>query len=105
MACIGGKGDPNLYILLEFLVVRDGFLYLFLFNTKTIKIGAVEFGWLLLTMPGEQICISQLGLTLEQPVLPPRGSCVHSFHSYLLALIVGAQTLRALQGGVEGAGD
>lgn len=57
MACIGGKGDPNLYILLEFLVVRDGFLYLFLFNTKTIKIGAVEFGWLLLTMPGEQICI------------------------------------------------
>lgn len=53
---MGGKSDPNLYIQLEFLVIGGGFSCLFLFNYKTIKMGAVNFRCLLLTAPGEQTC-------------------------------------------------
>lgn len=41
---------------LEFLVIGDGFSYLFLFNYKIIKLGTVEFGWLILRMPAERTC-------------------------------------------------
>lgn len=75
----------------EFLVIGDGFSYLFLCNYKIIKLGTVEFGWLLLRMPGERTCTytawannpgnclcSSQGMVLSQysqsPCGPHRGS-------------------------------
>lgn len=102
MSSAGGKSDPNLYIQLEFLVIGDGFSYLFLFSYETIKILAVKFGWPL-PMPGEQIWIlttwAYLGNSL--PSLQRKSLSVFTVTTWPRGLTAGAQRLRALPWGAR----